>query len=136
MALDSIIRKGIATVDKVTRPVQAIIIHKAWVGQDGFGVPTFNPVNGTARRAIYEQRAHSKQLPDGRLVAVQALLTFLDPIPPNGTAGRQEPVDPRDVFILPDGSTGPTAFVSGLLDPSTGRSFITQVWLGIRGVRA
>lgn len=39
-------------------------------------------------------------------------------------------IDEADIFVLPDGSTGPVLDMSGFVDKLTGRAFTTTVWLG------
>jgi hypothetical protein len=133
MALDRLVRRGVAIASRQTRSLQDAITHFAYVSQDLFGKKTFNPPSGTSRKCLIEQRVQKRKLPGGQEVDVQAALLFLEPIPAQGTAGRVEPIDPRDEIVLPDGSTGPIIYVSGPEDPKTDRPFVLQVWLGIRG---
>jgi hypothetical protein len=58
------------------------------------------------------------------------LITIIGPVTANGAPNRDEPVDPRDKFVLPDGTSGPIVDVNGLLDPSTGRPYLYEVALG------
>jgi len=51
-------------------------------------------------------------------------------IPPNGAADRGEPIDPKDVFILADGTSGPILDTEGPRDPGKARPFFIQVFLG------
>ena len=57
-------------------------------------------------------------------------LTFVRPIPDEGTAGRREPIDPRDKITLPDGTAGPIINTGGLVSGGTGKPYMLEVWLG------
>src|SRR2546430_15068682 len=118
MGLLDTLRSGVTIADKVTKPLQAWVQHSAYIGESGAGDPSYDvPVN---RQAIISQREREMMGPNGQLVAIQATITFPYPIPPNGAPGRVEPVDSRDLFVLPDGTTGPIIDVSGTIDPATG----------------
>ncbi len=43
---------------------------------------------------------------------------------------RQNPIDPRDKIVLPDGTTGPIVDVSGFVDQSTNLPYFSDVSLG------
>jgi hypothetical protein len=60
-----------------------------------------------------------------------ATITFLDPIDDNGAAGRQEPVDSRDIITLQDGKTAPIVEIKGPVDSATSRRFLNEVVLGV-----
>lgn len=131
MPLNTTLRKAVGIINKQTKSLQGGVTHRAWVKQDGFGDPTYSPVGGVLRQAIIDQTVAERKLPSGRLVMVKAALTFLTPVEPQGTAGREEPIDPRDSIVLPDGSTGPIVMVGkGVIDPETHAAFAIQVWLG------
>lgn len=135
MPLDSIVRKAVAIADKVTSSLQvgtspgvATVSISAWIGQspDGRGGSIYaSPVNSLAIVEYGGEVADSV----GRQVETFAHLTFPRPLAPNGTPGRQEPIDVRD-RILVAGRTGPIVKISGFADPSIGRPFMTEVWLG------
>jgi len=128
MGLGDLVRSGLQIADQVTQDLQPEVLHEAWIGQDGYGNAAY--AAAVARPAIVEQRLHQRVTSSGRLVLVQAYVAFIRPIPPNGAAGRKEPVDPRDRLTLPDGSTGPIVDQSGLVDASTTRPFYAEVWIG------
>ncbi len=125
MGLAGTIRKGVAIAHRVTKGVQETVQHVTWVGQDGMGAPLTTVV---PRLAFVEQDVQLMRMDDGKMVQVRAVLTFLDPITANGAAGRIEPVDPKDKFILSDGSTGPILKVSGLRKDAP---FVSTVVLGV-----
>jgi hypothetical protein len=138
MGFDTIIRNGIAIINRTTVSLQVPVVHKAWIGQTGFGETVFSqPVT---RLAIVDQSAKPHFTPGGQMILTKATITFLAPIPPqteDGTApdgtpsDRVEPIDSRDVFILPDGTTGPVVDVSGgLIDAGTNAPYFSKVTLG------
>lgn len=113
------------------------ITHLAWISEDGQGGNTFDPSGPVTRRALvdFTGRGMLKYTKAGVLIQEMATLTFLDPIPNNGAAGRQEPIDLRDVITLQDGSTAPVIDTGGFGDSQTGKPFALTVTLGtvIRG---
>lgn len=128
MSLASTIRKGIAIAHKVTKSVQETVEHHAWVGQDGFGAPTYAAPHG--RLALVEERMYQRRV-DQQVIEVRYTLTFLEPIEPvGGVDGRSEPVDRRDKFVIHGGITGPVVDVQGMHDPTVGRSYMLQIFLG------
>lgn len=129
MALDSLIRRGVAVADRLTASLQPDVTHEAWTGQDGYGAATY--AAGVARAAIIEQKQRLHRTSNGREVVTKAKITILRPITPNGAAGRTEPIDVRDRFTLPDGSTGPIVDIGGFTDAGTGRPYFAEVWLGL-----
>lgn len=128
MPLDSIVRKAVAIADKVTLSLQATVTISAWTGQssDGRGGSTYaSPVTAQAIVEFGGTIIDST----GREVETFAHLTFPRPLAPNGTAGRQEPIDPRDKITVA-GRTRPIMKVEGFVDPTINRPFMTEVWLG------
>jgi hypothetical protein len=99
-----------------------------WTGQTGLGDETTVTV---PRQCLIERRIHQRKLSDGRTVQVEATLTFLAVVPPNGAAGRDEPIDPKDRFILPGGIVGSVLDTEGLdKGVATTSLFYIQVFLG------
>jgi hypothetical protein len=128
VALADVVRSGIATAKSITATLQANVLHTPWVGQDEWATPA--PAQATARPALVEMKQSLRRGADGHEVLQRATVTFLAPIAPNGAAGRREPIDPRDVIVLPDGTTGPILDVSGLADPASGQPYMLVVALG------
>lgn len=127
MGLDSIIRSGVKTIDRVTKSLQPTVTHRAWTGADVYGSPHY--AGAVAREAIVEQKQELRKTSSGQLVLTKASVMFIYPIPPNGAAGRVEPVDPRDIITLADGTTGTIVDVSGFVDRVTKHPFFSEVWL-------
>ena len=116
MSLQSVIRSAVKTADSVTKDLQATVIHRIWMSQDEFGAPVYKNV---ARRALVDQRQKSIRSNSGQLVQSRATVTFPVPIE----------VSPKDLIILPDGTSWPILDVSGLIDPSTGIGYLAEVSL-------
>ena len=129
MALDTILRKGVALANTLTAALQDTVKHEAWIGHDGFAKPTYDP-SSINRQAIVEMDQRLIRLADGQEVQQRARVTVIGPITGNGANGRKEPVDPRDRITLPDGTTGPILDVKGVSDPSTGAPYAYTIILG------
>ena len=123
-----ILRAGIATANSVTATLQATVQHYAWISDDGFGTNSY--AAAVPRQAIVEEKQRLIRQGDGQYMLSRAKVTFIFPIPANGAAKRQEPIDPRDKIVLPDGTTGPIIDIEGVVDPDTGKPYISEVWLG------
>lgn len=136
--LQRLIANGIKTADKFTsgpKGVQVELPYRAWVGQDDWGKPTYDPPadeDPATIFAIVEQKLESKlDMGTGKVIETKAKLTILKPVPANGAEGRIEPIDPRDLILLPDGSSGPIYRPQGLTNPGTGLPFMLEVWIGV-----
>lgn len=130
MGLADIIRSGVATAHKVTLDLQATVTHEAWTGQDDTGKPTY--ASAETRTAVVDRKQRLRRSVGGQEMVSRHVLTFLAPIAANGAADRQEPIDPRDRFTLPDGSTGPIIDIASTVDAEsgTGEGYLYEVYLG------
>ena len=129
MSFATSLRSGLKIIANQTRTVQGIVKHYAWTGQDQFGNESYAyPVD---RKAIITERIQDRPGQSGQVTRTTAHLLFLDPIEPNGTPGRLEPIDTRDKIVLPDGSSNPIVETNGLVDPDTTRPFFMEIWLGL-----
>jgi hypothetical protein len=129
MSLANIVRSGVAIANKVTASLQGTVTIKQWVAQDGFGLDTF----GKTLRipAIIEMGEKEFDLQDGVSITTKATITFLQPVPVNGAAGRVEPIDTRDILTLPDGTTGPTLVGAPMIvDPASSKPYFQIVGIG------
>lgn len=128
MSLATAIAGAVAVAKRATATLQPEVIIRAWIDQDGEGAAVYAaPV---VYHAIVEQKVQPRYTKAGVLVLTKATVTFLEPLPPNGAAGRVEPVDSRDLLTLPDGTTGPIVMVDGMVNADTNAPFMTQVWIG------
>jgi hypothetical protein len=129
MSLAGTVRSAVATADKVVKALEEEVTHEAWISADMFGKNTY--AAPALRKALVEQKIQERRLSDGRIVKTSAKLTFLEVIPANGTAGRIEPIDPRDRITLKDGTTGPILSDSGFRDPEKSRPYLVEILLGL-----
>lgn len=133
--LPSIVSNAVKIAHNATRSLQetpdgvGIVKHYAWISEGTFGKATYaDPIN---RPAIWEPGQQSKfDTNTGAVIQVKGKLTFLEPIEPNGAAGRIEPIDNRDLIILPDGTSGAIFKPEGLYNPVSGAPFLIELWIG------
>lgn len=133
MGLDSLVRNAVATANRLTAALQVTVTHEAWTGKDSYNKPTY--ASGKDRQCILEWTSDTGRpalvkTASGEEKVVRAKLTFVVPIAANGADDRQEPVDPRDIFTLPDGTTGPILNIGGVVDPSTSAPYALEVSIG------
>lgn len=129
MGLLDVIRNAVSIADSVTKDLQPLVLHKAWIGEKGDGTPRYHP-EAHQRAAIVEKSTRVFRSTSGEMVHARHRIAFLYPIPPCGEPGRREPVDERDLLVLPSGDSGPILHVEEFIDRVTGRGILTQVWLG------
>src|SRR6185436_10857551 len=102
MGYEDLIRAGVALASGQFESMKGDVIHKAWIGDDGQGADEYAaPV---VRRALVDMTKRERMTGSGALVMTYATLTWLDPIAdttPNTGKTREQPIDPRDIFILP-----------------------------------
>lgn len=129
MGLDGVLRKGVAVAARTTRSLQLDVTLERWTGSDGRGGKTLaSPIKV---RAIVDRTHRTVRSATGQEVLSTVKLTILTPLAKQGASGRQEPIDPRDVITLPDGTTSPILDVRGVLDPTTRAPYATDVFLGV-----
>jgi hypothetical protein len=130
VGLAGVIRSGVAAANAATADAQVDVTWEAWIGPDGgFGKQAYAPA--VSLKALVTMNPSITRSSAGQVPNILASVTFLDPVPPNGAAGRKEPIDTRDVITLPDGSTGPIVSVSGgLLDSATDLPFVCTAQIG------
>jgi hypothetical protein len=135
MALVDIIRNAVKTADTITRSVQETVTFEAWIGQSGFGAPTYAPAQHP--KALVEHRAHQRRLDDGSVIEVKAKLTILEVLADTAELDpddpRSNPVDTRDKFTTANGTTGPIVGIDGMQDAGKGRPFLLEIALGSGG---
>lgn len=131
MALVDIIRDvAIKVAHDVTISVQVDVLHSAWIGQSGTGVPRY--ATAVSRPCLFERAQRQIMTRDGREVMSRHKLSFIHAIEANGAPGREEPIDPRDKIEVPGVASGPIIDVEGLVDPGTGLPFYAIVWIGAK----
>lgn len=131
MALIDIVRNGVKIVSKVTDSLKESVTLEAWVGSDGKGADSYAaPVT---LEALVSRKKEIRYTDSAGRVLTIATLTFVDPVAdttPNVGETREQPIDPRDVVTLADGSTAPVVETGGFADAATGRPFALKVVLG------
>ena len=121
-------RKGLEIADSLTESLQVIVTYRPWIGFDGYGSQLY----GDAQQieAIAEKSNALLKDSEGNEIRAENTITIPRPITANGATGREEPIDPRDSFVLPDGSGGIVASVDTVVDPSSGYGYYKVVYLG------
>jgi hypothetical protein len=122
MGLLDIVRSGVAIANTLTVDLQAIVIREAAflpLTQDVRGEP--NRAAGVNVPALVEMKQRMVKLATGEIIASRAKVTFLDPA---------IVIHVKDRLTLPDGSQGPILEVEGLVDRSTGKSILSEVFIG------
>lgn len=129
--LPKLISNAVAIADDATKSIQVSVTYRAWISDsDQWGNKEY--ASPLTLRAIYESKHESKlDTNTGQVVQVQGKLTIIDVPDPNGAAGRVEPIDNRDLIVLPDGTTGPIFKPEGLYNPAAGKPFLIELWIGV-----
>jgi hypothetical protein len=132
MGYEDILRSAIADIlSPEFESMKLNVAHHAWIGDDGEGTDLFaDPVT---RRALVDLTKRERNTSNGVTVMTFATLTWLDPIAAttaNPGKDRQNPIDPRDKFILPDGGTAPIVQTGGFADSLTAQPFVNDTILG------
>lgn len=129
MGLADIVRNGVALADKLTLSLQVNVTHRPWTGQGVDAAPTWASPGVSVPAIVIEKRSLVR-FADGHEKMSSHYVGILRPLTPNGATGRDEPVDPRDLIILPDGTTASVLSVAGVVDNSTGKRFYCEVLVG------
>jgi hypothetical protein len=119
--LADIIKSGIATARSVTATLQSDVEHYPYTEAtvDDSGKITWGPRH--VHKAIVEHARTHQREKDGRMVLSDTQITFPFPLD----------VDPRDRFVLPDGTgDGPPNRVAGVVNPDTNKIYMVQIWIG------
>lgn len=129
MSLRDIVAKGVKIANDITKPLQPTITILQWVGSnDGYGSPgTPTSVQYTA---VVEEGEQLRKLPSGDEVLTYGYIMVCQPITPNGGAGRHEPIDGRDIFVLPSGYHAVVIASRGVDDTKTDKPYYHEVWVG------
>jgi hypothetical protein len=127
----AMLRDGVKLIKETTDSLQAFVTLNQWIGQDVYGKPLF--AAPMSLKAICVLAPNQHKTTNGIVVNTTAYAAFLEPILPNGAASRKEPIDPRDVIIFPDGTTGPIVEIKGFIDAGTNAPMFSEVWIGDGG---
>lgn len=135
MGFSNLVRKGVALTNKITDDLQVDVTHKRWTGTGTGGEDVID--GGVTLSALVEfktkrlGRTGGQQYNTAVEEIQQAVITIIGPITDLVATGRTNPIDSRDQFILPDGSSGPILHVEGINDPKTGSPYMYEVSLGV-----
>jgi hypothetical protein len=134
MAIRDALVAGISTLNKITKTggLQAQCGFRHFVSADGEGSRTYNPPTSQAPATIdahVDWKQKSLRTSTGELTVSRAALTLTN-IPQILQLTGGEGISDDDVFILPDGTTGPIIDMGGYIDAGTGQPFATEVFLG------
>lgn len=128
MSLLDVVRSAVKVADTITKPLQGTVTYRRTLtSTDGYGSIATTDV--TTLRATIDRTTHQVRTREGIVVPARVKLIFLDIaalVDATGGAG----IAVADVFILPDGSTGPILHLGGFIDAGTGQPFATEVSLG------
>lgn len=125
----TLLRKVVGIANKVTKSLalQTAVTYQRCTGQDAYGTPTYNAA--IKLDATVEWKQKSLTTPSGQLAVSRAIITLLD-IKQVEDATNKEGIGDGDLFVLPDGSTGPILDLRGFMDSGTGRPVVTEIFLG------
>ncbi len=136
MALSDVVRTAIGIADNLTKSFQVEVKHYAWIGTNMKSEFEYDP-EFVVRKALSQKKRARQRFEATSEISQVTILTFIGPIAEHGAANRQEPIDPRDKIILPDGTTGPLSDIGrrselqgGLDDPTTNQPYMFQVTVG------
>ena len=128
MGLLDVLQNNIALADSLTADLQDEVTHEAWIGQNFDGKPIY--AESVTRSAIVERKQRLIKTADDHEVMSTHYIGFLRPIDPNGTADRQEPINPRDRITLSNDSTDPIISLDEFMDRTFDRPMYTQIFIG------
>jgi len=133
MSFASDLRDGIQLADDLFRDggLEARVTYHAWLDDDERGAPQYEVPKEMP--AVVDQRVMLRRSAQtGEMIMTSASILLLKQLEPNGAPKRQsEPIDTRDVFMLPDGRTGPIVSIGAPVDGETQRPFYSEVLLGV-----
>lgn len=118
MALNDLVRNGVALANNLTVSLQDTVTHTSFGGNDGFGGHSSG--SAVTRKAIVEKKQKLIRNATGENVMSSHSVAFLSPVN----------VDPRDKIVLSDGTTGKILNIEGLINPSTDQGYYCLVYLG------
>jgi hypothetical protein len=132
MSLLDVLQGAVAIADNVTKDLQPIVDYHRFVSADYRGESVYDPPLGglgVGLHAIVDWKQKQVRTPTGELTVTRASITLLN-IDEVVAATGGDGIGDQDVFILPDGTTGPILDMGGFIDASTGHPIATEVFLG------
>lgn len=127
MSLATTIANAVSVANRVTSGLQCSVLCEFWVGQSLSGAPK---IERQTILALVEKRQQRLRTLTGEEQTSRHYIVFLQPLSIPVAAGRANPIDPRDKFVLPDGATGPVLSTTGFVNPDTSQPYLSEIWLG------
>jgi hypothetical protein len=128
MSILTALRVGVAAADKITKPLQPTVTYQRYLSDDdGYGSAVY--ATAVPLRAIVDWRQKQVRTKEGVLSVSRAIVTLLD-VAEVAAATENQGIGDNDIFILPDGTTGPILDMAGFIDAGTGQPIATEVILG------
>lgn len=127
MSLLNVVRSAVAVANKVTKPLQPKVTYRRFTSGDGEGTKAHG--SAVLLDAIVDWTQKSLRTSSGELTVSRASVSLLD-IKQVVAATNGEGIGDNDIFILPDGTTGPILDMKGFIDAGTGHPIATEVFLG------
>jgi hypothetical protein len=128
MALADIVRKAIKTANTVVKSFQTTVVIERWTGENVFGEE--KPPTLLNAQAIVDLNPGKTFKQDGIELPIRARVYILTPIAPEGTTGRREPIDERDIFTIPGVPNARVIGTPGIQDPKTNQPYFCEVVIG------
>ena len=129
MSLAKLVASAVATADSATRTLRVGVSFQTWKGRDEFGGDTYNPAITIPALVDYGAKIIVDEA--GREITVTHAIHLLRPLADAGDTGRREPIDPRDRFTLPDGTTGYARQVRSFVNGETESGYYFTVMMGV-----
>src|ERR1017187_1579795 len=127
MSLLTALRAGVAVADQVTRPLQCLVSYSRYLSADAYGKRKFAAT--VKLHALVEFVGVQVRTKEGVLTVTRSTITLLN-IAEVVAATAGNGISNEDVFVMPDGDTGPLLDISGFVDAGTGHPIATTVKIG------
>jgi len=132
MGFQTLVANLVGTANTITASLQDTVTHEAWAATDADGVRTY--ATGVSLSGVVIYRQEAIRTDEGQDITSPAKIVIVGPVTATGTpATRNEPIDTRDRFTLPDGAIHPVELVKGVVNPDTGAPYQITVFLGDEG---
>jgi hypothetical protein len=133
MGFEKTLRAGIKTAQKLLNSMEVDIYIQPWISQTANGTVTYGAKKKV--RVLWDKTVRTVYA-DGREIVGQGTMQILTTMKANGAAGRQEPVDTRDLLVVVDsGAMIPILHVDGAIDPGTMMPYAPELFLGTESGR-
>lgn len=131
MGLGAVMSSALEAARVATETLQVDVAHEARLGQDVLGASDYAAPVG--RPALVQEGRQQLQTSDGRLVTVQAVVSFF----PESDGAAPPVIGALDRITLPSGQSGPIVEIPDtLVNPATGAPYMRTVWLGPQSRRS